>query len=546
MKSSLYFILLSFLPIAYKLLFWLYLVQLKEYRCDRIKDYLRTPQWKKAIFNFFFFMELSVFLLMYGYYFGYINYTLVYYSLVFLLQAESLYVFWKIFSNKLFIPKFTKRLIILAFTNIITIIAGWLIIVLYPNLILLIISFLLFFLPVIVLFWNALTSIFFDKVKEKIFKKASQKIKELNIYTIAITGSYGKSSTKEFLAKLLENKFNVIKTPKNINTEIWISSFILNELENKIKKSNKPPIFIAEAGAYSKWEIKKIWEILNHKDWFLTWLGNQHLGLFWNEQNLVEGKFEIWEKVYENNGKLFINTSNIKILTDKIVITDKANIVNYSVNKPNILKKLGKEQIITYPEEVKILNITKEKNVYWTHFIWDNKRFFTNIIWIWQIENLIWAIKFALKKWISLDEISKTIKNLDLPNHTMQINEHIIKLPTREIKTIIIDDSYNLSVNWLINAIETIQFLDWDKILILDDILELGKQAHKIHYKIGQYLASKIDKILFVGVNYKKDLIKWLKESNFKWEILDKMPNIIKDSILILEWRRAQKYNKLN
>ena len=52
MDPILYFILLSILPLAYKLSFWLYVVQLKEYRCDRLKDYLKTPQWKKSSFQF--------------------------------------------------------------------------------------------------------------------------------------------------------------------------------------------------------------------------------------------------------------------------------------------------------------------------------------------------------------------------------------------------------------------------------------------------------------------------------------------------------------
>jgi hypothetical protein len=187
MNPVFYFILLSILPLFYKLFFWLYVVQLKEYRCDRIKDYLSTPQGKKAVFNVFFRLEIIVLFLGIGFALGYVNEKIIYYSLVFLLQIESLYVFYKIFSLKVYFPKFTKRMLILTGLITITILIARIQMWLHPIYTYLILPKLLVFLPIIVLFWNALTGIFFDKAKEKIFKKAENKIKQLNIKTIAIT-----------------------------------------------------------------------------------------------------------------------------------------------------------------------------------------------------------------------------------------------------------------------------------------------------------------------------------------------------------------------
>ncbi len=583
MDPILYFILLSILPLAYKLSFWLYVVQLKEYRCDRLKDYLKTPQWKKAVFNFWFWLELIVLVLAISFAFGKIPEKIMYYSLVFLLQFESLYVFYKIFTLKFPAPKFTKRMIILASLSVLTIILTYLEMFLNPIYTYLVLPKLLVFLPVIVVFWNALTGIFFDKVKEKIFKQAENKIKSLNIHTIAITWSYGKSSTKEFLSALMEDKFNVIKTPKNINTEIWVSQFILNQLENKITSSSKPSIFIAEAWAYSKWEISRMWKILNHKDGFLTGLGNQHIGLFGSQQNLVDAKFEIWEKVLENWWKLYLNTSNLEITPEKIKIWFP---INQEVKTPEIYHKLKENrQIVRYPDDIKMMtqednhselvsesleskkepeisprwqNAVKSNshlassdfssdlkitsiNEEWTQFSWNNETFQTNIVWVGLIENLIWAMKFALNNWVSLEQIKEKIKNLPLPEHTMKIYEKKVSWPLN-YKVLYIDDSYNLSVNSLINAINTAKYLKWKKLLVLDDILELWNQAHQIHQKLWEYLASKIDEILFIGVNYKKDIEKWLKSWWFKWKILDKFPHILEDYVVILEWRKAGRY----
>ena len=541
MHPVLYFILLSILPLFYKLFFWLYVIQLKEYRCDRIKDYLRTPQGKKAVFNIFFRLEIIVLLLWIGFAVGYVSEKTIYYSLVFLLQVESLYVFYKIFSLKVYFPKFTKRMLILTGVSIITILVARVQMWLHPIYTYLILPKLLVFLPIIVLFWNAVTGIFFDIAKEKIFKKAENKIKTLNIKTIAITGSYGKSSTKEFLAKLLENNFNVIKTPKNINTEIWVSNFILNKLE-KLLSTKKKNIFIAEAGAYSKWEISRMWKILNHQDGFLTGLGNQHLGLFGSQENLIEAKFEIWEKVLENNWHLYLNTSNIQIHNNQIKIQDKAKIVDFTWKLPSIAAKLlANNQIQTYPDKLEILGITPKG----TKFKLNNEEFTTNIIWIWLLENLVWAIKYTLNQNVSLHTIKEKVKNLPLPDHTMKVHLQTQSLPNvGEFNILIFDDSYNLSTASLINAIKTIQHLPWKKLLILDDILELWKQAKAIHEKIGKYLADKIDEIIYVGVNYKQDIIKWLKKWNFKWKILDKLPFMWENYIILLEWRKSQKFKK--
>jgi len=529
------YLILAILPLTYKILFWLYIVQLKEYRYDRLKDYIKTPQWKKAIFNFLTILEILFLLLIVVYAFFPFNEDILKFSLLTLLIIENTYIMFKFIGLRFFYPKFTKRMIILASLSFLTIFALLAIIYLKPKFLYLSLIKLILFSPIVVLCWNSLTDIFFKKAKEKIFKAAENKMKQLNIYTVAITWSYWKSSTKEFLAKILEDDFNVIKTPKNINTEIWVSNFILNQLESKLTNTNKKSIFIAEAWAYSKWEISRMWKILQHKDGFLTGLWNQHISLFWSQQNLVDGKFEIWEQVLKNNWKLYLNNSNLKI--------DKENLkiwfpINQQVKTPKIYNDLKeKNQIITYPNDFKITNITENS----TEFIWNNQKFKTNVVGVWLIENLIWAIKFALDKWVSIETIKEKIQEIDLPEHTMKIYEKTVTWPNN-YKILYIDDSYNLSTNSVINAVNTVKDLKWKKLLILDDILELWKYANQIHKNLWEYVADKVDEVLFIGVNYKNAFIKWLKNKNFKWKILDNFPHITENYIVILEWRRTQKF----
>jgi len=94
---------------------------------------------------------------------------------------------FKFIGLRFFYPKFTKRMIILASLSFLTIFALLAIIYLKPKFLYLSLIKLILFSPIVVLCWNSLTDIFFKKAKEKIFKAAENKMKQLNIYTVAIT-----------------------------------------------------------------------------------------------------------------------------------------------------------------------------------------------------------------------------------------------------------------------------------------------------------------------------------------------------------------------
>ena len=534
MSDFVYILILSFLPIVYKLSFWLYAIQLKEYRIDRFFEYLTTKQGKKALFNILFFLEFIVLILSILYFNGIIQEKVIYYSLVFLLQFESLFVFYKIFSLKFIVPKRTWRILILWAVIILHILS--LIYFFYYNqiLIYLFLPLLLAFFSFYVLFWNFITSFIFDYIKDKKFKQAFKKLEKFKkLKKIWITGSFGKSSMKEYLSHLLEKQFYVIKTPKNINTELWISNFIFKT------DFSKYDYFIAEMWAYRKWEIKTLWNIVNQKDAFVTWIWNQHIWLFKWQQNIIDWKFEIWEKVLKNKWKLFVNIDSFKeINKDKIILEDRLWFTNFEWKTPQILKNLlENNQVVFYglkwwKYKWEILNINENG----TEFKLNDKIYKTNLIWEGQIINLIWAMSYLLENNIEIEE--KLLKNMQQPEHTMIVSKdeknNIIK----------IDDTYNLSVNSLLNAIDILKYFDGEKIIILDDILELWKDAKKIHEKIWEYLSDKIDAIYFVWVNYKEDIIKWLEKWWFKWKILEKIPFFTQNQVFLYEWKKSGKFIK--
>ena len=195
--------------------FWVWLWQLKEYHCGRFRAHFETQKLKKKISSFY----------------------------------------W------LKLPKLTKKTIVILFFGIF--LEGLIIFYIFPlkNIIFyLLLLALLVLSPIIssllVLFFQIPTVI----LRRRILKKAKQKrdkFKELLV--VGITGSYGKTSTKEFLAEILSKRFKVLKTKKHINAEIGIAQAILNELTKEYE------IFVVEIGAYDKGKIKEVCQMLKPK-----------------------------------------------------------------------------------------------------------------------------------------------------------------------------------------------------------------------------------------------------------------------------------------
>lgn len=120
-----------------------------------------------------------------------------------------------------------------------------------------------------------------------------------NLKRVVITGSYGKTTFKELLSFVLQEKFNVIKTPGNINTRIGIANLILKKLNKKHE------IFIIEAGAYKKGEIRKICELVRPDFGVITIFGIMHLERFGSVRAIKEAKSELIPFIKDRN-QLFV------------------------------------------------------------------------------------------------------------------------------------------------------------------------------------------------------------------------------------------------
>ena len=282
-------ILLNTLWFAWELkyvLFWLYLWQLKEYHVGRFVDHFRTHKGKKLLFDFFQILKLVllVFLLISSSLFSYLFAILV---LVYF--AELLIFLRSIFIKSFKRPKITSKTIFLILASFAAVVfflnwisgladavqPAWLLVfdVLTP---LAVSAIALFLQPFFVLIRNSTLK----KAKDKI-----EKIKSLSgLKVIAITGSYGKTSTKEFLSTILSKKFKILKTRDHQNSEIGVAKCILEDL----RPSHQ--FFIAEVGAYNKGKVKEVCDMLKPKVGIVTGVNEQHMALFGSMDNLLSAE----------------------------------------------------------------------------------------------------------------------------------------------------------------------------------------------------------------------------------------------------------------
>ncbi len=465
--------------VRYRLYFLFYLWQIKEFRIDRLKS--EAKQNKTIIFpkiNIVF--SLPLFILSFLAFFEKIS-PLIFlaYILVFLAYALKRTSKYKTLLKK---TKKVKALFYFTFLIVVLVYLGG---ILMSQKTIYLFDFLFFFL----VFLAILPAKFLNFIlKQKAFWKAKKKrqlFKDLTV--IGITGSYGKTTTKEFLAFLLEKKFGkekVLKSEKNQNTEIAIANLVLN----KLNKSHK--FLIAEVGAYKIGEIKKVMGFLKPQFGILTGISFQHLDLFGSFENIKKAKSEIVYNLPKNNSLAVFNGSNSQVLEIAKKYPNKKII--YSFKKAE-LSDFWAENISQTKDYLEFDIATKT----------EKQKIKLNLIGKHYIENFLGAASLANFLGIPLKEISRYASQITPP-------------PTSLKKTVlangltIVNDTYNMNFEGIISALEYLGLYQGKKIILLPCLIETGKKSKELHQKIAQ----KINNICFRAYVFGKDCLKYFKNYN--------------------------------
>ncbi|MBD3363546.1 hypothetical protein GF362_07565 [Candidatus Dojkabacteria bacterium] len=330
--------------------------------------------------------------------------------------------------------------------------------------------------PLIVFLLVILTAPIATIKRELTILKAKIKIMKFNnLKIIGITGSYGKTSTKEILAKILSTKYNVVATPGNVNTAIGIAQTILNKINQKTE------VFIVEMGAYRKGEIKKAAKLTPPDISIITNIGKSHLSIFKTVQNIAKTKFEIIEQL-KNDGIAILNADN----SHTYAMKDK-------IDKKTVLYSLDEEKEFE-PDQyfVKIKNIEESTNEssFTVELKNNQENMATNIIGSHNLKNLAPAIAAAIHLGLSSKQIKDILKDAILKTSHFQIYNG-------KKNTKIIDDSYNTNPDGFGIALEHLKQLEnKTRILITKGIPEIGKEIQYIYENLSKQIIEICDVLI--------------------------------------------------
>jgi UDP-N-acetylmuramoyl-tripeptide--D-alanyl-D-alanine ligase len=304
--------------------------------------------------------------------------------------------------------------------------------------------------------------------QQKIIKKAKEKrARSKDLIVIGITGSYGKTSTKEFLNTILSSKFKVLSTPAHQNTDIAIAKLILEKLTKDIE------IFIVEMAAYKRGEIILPCQIVKPKIGILTGINEQHLATFGSQENIIKTKFELIESLPEDGMAVFNWDNNYiksKIKDQKSKIPIK-NQKFYST----------KEKLDVWAEDIKI-----EKELIYFKALskdGDSADFRVNLLGAQNVENILGAACVAKELRMSLKEISRACLKIKSWQGGIQLKKGKGELN-------IIDATYSANPDGVISHLEHLKIFSGKKVIIMPCLIELGKASKEVHKRIGQKIAE--------------------------------------------------------
>lgn len=318
--------------------------------------------------------------------------------------------------------------------------------------------------------------------------KAKSKLKHMNIPVVGITGSYGKTSSKNIINDILNIKLNSFASPKSFNTPYGL----INSINNYLDKFND--IFIAEMGAFKIGDIKQNCKIVKPKYGIITSIGEAHLESFGSKDNIMKGKFELIESL-SSDGLAILNGDDeyqlkYKIKNDCRVLwigIDNKNVDLYATN----IKLSGKG---TSFECVFKGDKTKYK-------------FNTKLLGKHNVYNILAGILLGHELGLSISELQRGVNSVKTIEHRLELKKY------GNIN--IIDDAYNSNPVGSKMAVEVLGLMDGTKIIVTPGMVELGNKQYELNFKFGEYISKVCDYVILIGKKQTKPIYDGLMQNNY-------------------------------
>ncbi|MBU0696066.1 MAG: UDP-N-acetylmuramoyl-tripeptide--D-alanyl-D-alanine ligase [Bacteroidetes bacterium] len=342
---------------------------------------------------------------------------------------------------------------------------------------------------------------------------------QLKIPFIGLTGSNGKTTTKELINSVLSQKFKASATKGNLNNHIGVPLTLL-EINNDVE------IAIIEMGANHQKEIEMLSGLCQPNYGLITNVGKAHLEGFGGFEGVKKGKGELYDFLVTHNGTVFINKDNTHLM-EMAATRNFKEVISYGASSSC---DVSGELISNHPFlEVK-----------WTSNH-ESYQVVSHLTGTYNFENILVAVAIGLRFGLSPKEINTGICNYAPQNNRSQI--------IKTANNTVIGDYYNANPSSMAVALENMAALTAEKkVVLLGDMFELGDESAEEHQSIiNKAMSYDFDEIIFIGEMFTKlsssAKAKFFKNRDEAIEYLKKNP--IQNSLVLLKGSRGMKLEGL-
>lgn len=333
-------------------------------------------------------------------------------------------------------------------------------------------------------------------------ERARRTLRAAGPTVIGITGSYGKTSTKEYLAHILGARNRVLATPKSYNTLMGVCMVINNNLENDYGYD----YFIVEMGAYVEGEIRAICDLVNPHLGIITAVGPQHLERFGSIENTSKAKYELIAALPPDGIGVF-NWDNayVRAMYERGYPETRIAVTWQNAE----LAKQLRFQANNIKESINGMEFDVVDTL-----LGEQHHFNTRLLGQHNVTNILLATAAARHLGLSLLEIGMRVA-------TLEPAEHRLQRKTLPGGITVIDDAYSANPVGAHNALDVLAlYKSGRRVLITPGIVELGPLQEQENQKLGRYAAKVCTDIVLVGVEQTLPLQQGIHETGFDGEHL--------------------------
>ncbi len=326
-------------------------------------------------------------------------------------------------------------------------------------------------------------------INQKFYDDAQRILRSMpDLKIIGITGSYGKTSTKHYLNRILSEKFDVMMTPGSFNTTMGV----IRTVREYLKPYNE--VFIVEMGAKQPGDIKEICDLVHPTVGIITAVGEQHLESFKTIENVQRTKFELIDSLPADG--LAIVNDDFPFVANRRV--DNAECVRYAVSATDA-SDYRAEEISYSPRGTSFTVVTPDG---------DCIPFSTHLVGECNVSNLLAAIIVALRMGVAVEKIQYAVSNIE------QV-EHRLNMKRTAGGVTIIDDAFNSNPTGSKMALDVLKMMTGGRrIIVTPGMIELGDRQAELNEAFGRAIATSADIAIVVGEYNREAIVAGIESVN--------------------------------